>query len=155
MVPAEFSIAVHDLDAGGREFRLPVRAEWVRRALAGTEIAPGPNEGLLAVRASKSGRDVVVHGALRATVIVPCARCLGPAVIQVDENVSALAVVAGHDRGSRAPSGDSAEGTDDTDTVAYDGETVILDDRVRDDLLLAIPMIPLCSEGCPGIRPNH
>ena len=30
---------------------------------------------------------------------------------------------------------------------------MVLDDLVRDELLLGIPMIPLCSEGCPGIRP--
>ena len=39
--------------------------------------------------------------------------------------------------------------------IAYDGETVVLDDLVRDELLLGIPMIPLCSEGCPGIRPEQ
>ena len=37
------------------------------------------------------------------------------------------------------------------DVLPYDGENVVLDDLVRDDLLLEIPMIPLCSEDCPGI----
>jgi uncharacterized protein len=38
--------------------------------------------------------------------------------------------------------------------IAYDGETLVLDDLVRDELLLGIPMIPLCSEACPGIQPQ-
>ena len=29
----------------------------------------------------------------------------------------------------------------------------MLDDLVRDELLLGIPMIPLCSEACPGMSP--
>ncbi|MBI4953165.1 MAG: DUF177 domain-containing protein [Myxococcales bacterium] len=33
----------------------------------------------------------------------------------------------------------------------YDGETVVLDDFVRECLLLEIPTFPLCSESCPGI----
>lgn len=35
----------------------------------------------------------------------------------------------------------------------YDGETVVLDDFVREALLLELPNFPLCSEACPGIRP--
>jgi uncharacterized protein len=37
------------------------------------------------------------------------------------------------------------------DVLPYDGDSIVLDDLVRDDLLLEIPMIPLCSETCPGI----
>ena len=31
---------------------------------------------------------------------------------------------------------------------------MVLDDFVRDELLLEIPMIPLCSEECAGIQPD-
>jgi uncharacterized protein len=30
---------------------------------------------------------------------------------------------------------------------------VVLDDFVRGELMLETPMIPLCSEDCPGMRP--
>ena len=39
------------------------------------------------------------------------------------------------------------------DTLPYDGETVVLDDLVRDEVLLGVPMIPLCSDDCPGMSP--
>ena len=42
-------------------------------------------------------------------------------------------------------------GAGEADVLPYDGDNVVLDDLVRDDLLLVLPMIPLCSEGCPGI----
>jgi len=29
----------------------------------------------------------------------------------------------------------------------------VLDDLVKDELLLGVPMIPLCSEACPGMSP--
>jgi uncharacterized protein len=73
--------------------------------------------------------------------------------VVVRENLSALAVLG--ESGDHATSGDADDegdrSADDADTIAYDGETVVLDDLVRDELLLAIPMIPLCSESCPGI----
>ncbi len=34
------------------------------------------------------------------------------------------------------------------------GRRSVLDDLVRDELVLEIPMIPLCSEACPGMSPR-
>jgi uncharacterized protein len=124
----------------------------MRHALEGTPVALGGADGKLALRLSKSGTDVVIRGTLKADLVVPCARCLEPAKITVREDVSALAV-------PRAALREVAGGDDDADPetadmIPYDGETLVLDDLVRDELLLAVPMIPLCSEGCEGISPR-
>jgi uncharacterized protein len=152
--PHEFSIPVHDLDAAGRAVRLPVRAAWLRSVLEGTDVGPADHDGALDLRVSKSGNDVVVRGTLEAELTVPCARCLEPARVQVREEISALAV-PGPGEAPRAADGDDEadeeRATDDADTIAYDGETVVLDDLIRDELILGVPMIPLCSESCPGI----
>ncbi len=44
--------------------------------------------------------------------------------------------------------------SEEADTDIYDGETVVLDDFLREALLLEVPSFPLCSEDCPGIRPS-
>ncbi len=44
--------------------------------------------------------------------------------------------------------------SEEADTDVYDGETVVLDDFLREALLLEVPSFPLCSEDCPGIRPS-
>ena len=163
MTSAEFSFPTSNLDAGGKQFRLPVRASWLRGVLEGTSIETSGRDGELDVRLSKSGVDVVVRGTLAAELIVPCSRCLEPAVIPVREELSVLAVPANsHGRSGRAASDtgdDEGEGDEEdsseADIIPYDGETLVLDELVRDELLLGIPMIPLCSEGCPGIRPER
>ncbi|HSY23618.1 MAG TPA: DUF177 domain-containing protein [Polyangiaceae bacterium] len=152
----EFSIPVHDLDAAGKELHLPIRAAWIRGALEETGIAPGGEDGGLEIRVSKSGNDVVVHGRLHAELAVPCARCLEPTHVSIQEEVSALAVQgAPPQRSSHSGDEDDADdlSPDEADVIAYDGQTVVLDDLVRDELLLNIPMIPLCSDSCPGISP--
>ncbi len=161
MATVEFSIPVHDLDAAGKEFLFPVRAAWIRGALEATSVSPAPTDGELAVRVSKSGTDVVVRAKLRAELTVPCARCLEPAPVSVREDLSALAVEASSaqtpkDAAKRDGHDDDGEdlSPDEADVIVYDGKTVVLDDLVRDEILLGIPMIPLCSEGCPGIRPQ-
>jgi uncharacterized protein len=151
----EFSFPAHDLDASGKRFCVAVRASWIGDALEGTDVGPGGADGELDVRLSKSGTDVVVRGKLTAELQIACARCLQPARIVVSERLSVLVVRTGA-LGTRSH-GDADEDevvSDQADLITYDGETVVLDDLVRDELLLGVPMIPLCSEGCPGIRPE-
>lgn len=175
----EFSIPVSDLDAGGKEFQFPVRAAWVRGAFEEMEEAStSGKDGKLDVRASKSGQDVIVHGTLDAELRVPCARCLEEFDLPVHADLSVIYAPAARvkppvqpkaeksdkgDKAATAKSGGKKRGaeaeeeyeftSEEADTLGYDGETVVLDDLVRDELILGIPMIPLCSEACPGMSP--
>lgn len=150
----EFTIKTLDLDAGGRDYRFGVRAVWIRGELEGHEATSTSRDGTLAVRASKSGHDVVVHGALDASLTVPCARCLEPFELEVHSDLSVLYVPGAKVKDAEDPSEVEYTLEDaEADTLPFDGETVVLDDLVRDELVLGVPMIPLCSEGCPGMSP--
>jgi uncharacterized protein len=148
----QFSVPISSLDAAGRAFHFPVPPGWVRGVLEESEATTSGREGALDVRLSKSGNDVVVHGTLRAELQAPCARCLEPVRFSVEQPVSVLMVPA-----SQLKSQDSGEyefSAAEADTLPYDGETVILDDLVKDELVLGIPMTPLCREDCPGMTPG-
>ena len=154
MSAQEFTIKTLDLDAGGKDFRFVVRAPWIRSVLEGHEATSTTRDGAIAVRASKSGLDVVVHGTLDASLTLPCARCLEPFEIDVHSDLSVIYVPGSkvkdaEDKGEVEYTLEDAE----ADTLPYDGETVVLDDLVRDELLLEAPMIPLCSDDCPGMSP--
>jgi uncharacterized protein len=170
MSTPEFSFPVNELDAGGKHFHLPVRAAWLRGALEGTDVGAAQGDGELDLRLSKSGPDVVVRGALSADLTVPCSRCLEPTVVSVREELSTLAVPKGAGQPPRgrqdgdkkekkfkeAADLDDDEGSpEEADVLVYEGDQLVLDDLVRDELLLGIPMIPLCSEACPGISPGN
>jgi uncharacterized protein len=153
MTTPEFSIPTSELDAGGKSFRFPVRAAWLRGALEGTDIGASERDGELELRLSKSGTDVVLRGSLSAELVVPCSRCLEPSVVPVREALSALAVPGRPVRKEKDGDDPEDEGEvlEEADVINYDGETIVLDDLVRDELLLGVPMIPLCSEACAGI----
>jgi uncharacterized protein len=153
MIGPELTIPIHDLDAGGRHYVFPLRATWMRGQLEGQEAAPAGPDGELDVRVSKSGNDVVVHGTLKAKLTIPCARCLEPATIDISDPISVLMVPS---HALKLPEGGSEYefGPEEADVLPYDGDTIVLDGLVRDELLLEIPMIPLCSEACPGISPG-
>lgn len=151
MTPHEFAISAGELDAGGQNYVFPVRAGWVRAALENHEATAGGENGKLEVRASKSGTDVVVRGVLQATLSVPCARCLEPVAVEIREPVSLLVVEEIPASSKKAASEEGAVLAGEADTLAFDGETVVLDDFVRDELILQTPNFPLCSEDCPGM----
>src|SRR5437763_300807 len=88
----ELTIKTVDLDAGGKDYDLTLRAPWIRGQLEGHEATATAKDGRLAVRASKSGTDVVVHGTLDATLRVPCARCLDPFDTEIHSEISVLYV---------------------------------------------------------------
>ncbi len=148
----EYRIKISDLDAGGKDYRFVVRAPWIRGVLEGHEAKATDRDGAVAVRASKSGQDVVVHGTLDARLQVPCARCLEPIEIDVHSDLSVL-YVPGAKVKDPSKDGEVEYTLEDAeaDTLPFDGENVVLDDLVRDELLLEVPMIPLCSEACPGM----
>ena len=148
----EFPVSIADLDAGGREFKFAVRAAWVRGALEDTEATAAGPDGELDVRVSKSGHDVVVRGQLNVALVTPCARCLKDVTIRLEHPVTALMVPGSEIRA--AGGAEERELTpEELDVLPYSGETIALDDLVRDELVLEIPIVPLCSEDCPGISP--
>jgi uncharacterized protein len=155
MAAHEFFVPARDLDAAGKEFHFDVRAPWIRGAVEGTDIETAGRDGELQVRVSKCGTDVIVRGTITAELVVPCARCLKPARVVVREPLSALFVPGGAPASRHeAPAEDDERLAEEADVFPYDGETVVMDALVRDEILLGIPMIPLCSEACAGIRPE-
>jgi uncharacterized protein len=152
----EFPVSIADLDAGGREFTFAVRAAWVRGALEDTDATATGTDGKLDVRLSKSGNDVVVRGRIDIDLTTQCARCLKDVTLHLEHPLTALMVPAselnGKSRGGRET--EEVELTaEELDVVTYSGETIALDDLVRDELVLEIPIVPLCSDDCAGISP--
>jgi uncharacterized protein len=147
LVKPIFTVAAAELDAGGKEYVRPIPNAWLSAAFE--DEAKPLGDGALDLRLSKSGSDVIVHGKLKAAVEVPCARCLEPVTVTLAPEITVMFVPEQKMR--RRQSKDEEITGNDADVLSFDGDNVVLDDVVRDDLLLEIPMIPLCSEACKGI----
>ena len=149
---SEFSVSVSALDAGGKAYTFPVRPAWLRGALEGCDATATDQEGKLEVRLSMSGPDVVATGTVEAEIEVACARCNGPAKASISNSFSVLFVPAA--KVTTRDDNEEIVASEEADTMPFDGDTVVLDDFVRDEILLETPMFPLCSESCPGMSPS-
>ena len=179
------AVTANDIDIAGHEIDADLPVEWLDHELADAEVhAVAP--GHCSARLSRSGRDVVVRGHVKAEVEAPCARCLQPVRLPLAAELSLMLVPAptakpkpghshaAHGHGHAAHGAHAAQPADgasgkgraspkdaeyefashEAEIDTFDGETVVLDDFVREALLLELPNFPLCSESCAGIRPR-
>lgn len=146
-MPGQFVIAVKDLESGARDYSFPLPLAWMESALRDCELEPVPgSEGLLRVHAAQTGSDFLVDGSVRAEVFATCSRCLEPARVPIDARFEVLMV-------RRAGLDESRFEDDDADWEIFEGERIVLDDLCREQILLDVPMSPLCREDCAGVQP--
>jgi uncharacterized protein len=93
-----FVITASDIDTHGVTVDADLPPSWIAEELADAEVtaAPGadpesgPRAGHVTARLSRSGTDIVVRGRVSAAVTLPCARCLAPATVDIDGELSLL-----------------------------------------------------------------
>ncbi|GAB2833416.1 DUF177 domain-containing protein [Actinoallomurus bryophytorum] len=84
---------------------------------------------------------VLVSGTARASLAGECARCLDPLTSSIEVEFQELYVY------SDTRSGESA----DEDERRLEGDLIDLEPVVRDAMVLALPLSPLCRDDCPGL----
>lgn len=88
---------------------------------------------------------VLVSGTVSGTASGECVRCLDPVTVPVVVDLQELFAHAGHE----------VEEDDDTEPLPeMDGDLADLEPVVRDAVVLALPLQPLCQDDCPGLCPQ-
>jgi len=95
-------------------------------------------------------RDIRLKGKLETSLEVPCARCLDPVVLAVKRNFDLLYRPLGTDAGHEELSVTDAE----AEIGYYQGEGLLLEDTLREQVLLSVPLKTVCREDCKGLCPH-
>jgi uncharacterized protein len=96
-----------------------------------------------------AGPEVFVNGHIETLVQVECDRCLKQVEIPVKADFD-LQYITGAEYETSAV----AELTEDAMSVSvFDGETIDVDEIVKEQILLAVPTRLLCQPDCKGICP--
>lgn len=95
-------------------------------------------------------QDIRVNGSLSGKMELLCARCLDPVLREVAREFDLLYRPLGVDAGpaERAVSATEAE------VSYYQGDGLLLEDVVREQVLLALPLKVVCREDCRGFCPK-
>jgi uncharacterized protein len=129
----------------GLDVDVPLTSEWLAAACPDLDARPAATGLRFRGRLAKSGTDFLLRGDLGGALETPCARCLEPARVQVEAPIAVTFV------SSDADSADLED--DDPDVVVFGGNEIDVGEEVRDEILLAIPVGPLCSPTCRGLCP--
>ncbi len=95
-------------------------------------------------------REIHVKGALATQLHMECARCLEPVVLPVKRNFDLYYVPleeAPEEDEQPVPRGQEELGF-------YSGETLVLEDVAKEQVLLSLPMRVVCREDCKGLCPK-
>jgi uncharacterized protein len=95
-------------------------------------------------------KDIRIQGKLATRMESECARCLEPLTQDVRRDFDLLYRPLGTDAGKDEMSITDAE----AEISYYDGEGLLLDDVVREQILLAVPLKLTCREDCKGLCPH-
>lgn len=106
------------------------------------------------IRESRGARQVVedirLVGSFSTRIEVRCARCLDP----VENPVSGAFDLIYRPQGVDANGEEAAISKAETEIGYYQGEGLLLEDALKEQLLLALPAKQVCRESCKGLCPH-
>lgn len=94
--------------------------------------------------ATSLGDSVYVEANVRGSLTLMCSRCLSPFERPIDLSCEGKFV--------KDPSSPESQ-EDEVEVFPLEGACCDLDEMIRHEIVLAIPMKPLCSEECKGFCP--
>jgi uncharacterized protein len=101
------------------------------------------------LRIDKVEPELIVRGVLSGQVELECARCLKNFELKIASQVN----VVYHPADEIGKHEQHELKSDELDTVFYTGDILETDDLLKDQLILNLPMKPLCSSECKGFCP--
>lgn len=109
-----------------------------------------PLEGFL--EAVSTGNLLLITGEFSTRIVVECARCIGPLETDIKFEIDEQFAVAGTP--SSLDPKDSAKVVADEPFPLFEGNQLIVENLLRQALLLALPVQPLCEFGWDGDCPE-
>jgi uncharacterized protein len=148
-------IEIQDLETHPVEFREAISPGAIDLGPDFRQLSPLRAEGRADLVEEHHGKhkviqDIRLKGKLDMSLEVDCARCLEPVLHQVSRDFDLLYRPLGTDAGRDELSVTDAE----AEIGYYQGEGLLLEDALREQVLLALPLKLLCREDCKGLCPQ-
>lgn len=143
-------VTVSKIPEGGTNLQFARDGAWFRsRLLPGDPLAPEVETVEIACTIRRDGETVFIEGGARTVVGLSCSRCL---------ETTHLALCPSF-RYTYLPAAPLCEEevelrTDDLEFAYYSEDTIDLDELIFEQIMLQIPIKPLCAETCRGLCPH-
>ena len=137
---------INEIGVEGVPLDIPLTAEWLAQACPQLDARPGASGLSVIGRLVKTGDDYLLRADIVGAVDTPCARCLEPARVAVRAPLAVTYVPFEETNNDETDD-------EDPDVVVFSGGEIDVGEAIRDELVLSLPMNPLCTETCRGLCP--
>lgn len=148
-----FVVDTHELGRRPGAMR-PVERDIVLTDAIGLEVIAVPAGATVQVRGRIESvvEGILVSADIAAEAVGECVRCLDEVRTPVSTSIQELYIHAA-DTGRRGRGSVTAEfdGDDGDDLLSMEGDLLTMEEPIRDAIVLALPLRPLCSPDCPGL----
>jgi len=138
---------IKEIGDDGLVVDLPITEAWLAEECPGIEATLGPKGLRLRGTLTMSGDDVFLRGTVSGDMRSTCVRCLEEAKLPVSIPLLTTFVEASDE------DEEEEDANDDVDVATFDGDEIDLAPEIRDQLILALPLHPVCREDCRGLCP--
>ncbi len=115
-----------------------------------SEISLAQTAIAVEVRAERQAAEVRVRGSFSVEVQLTCSRCLEPVRLPITASFDQF-----YESNADHPlQGEIALKESDTEIGFFSGDFIDVNDIVREQILLALPMKPICRDDCRGLCPH-
>lgn len=148
-------IRIKDLELQRLEFNEAFQPGAIDLGTEFRQVAPLEAKGRAELIEENRGHknildDIRIVGSLATELEVACARCLEPVRQPVTRDFELLYRPQGADKSKE----DAAVSKGETEISYYEGDGLLLEDVLREQVLLAVPYRVLCQEDCKGLCPS-
>jgi uncharacterized protein len=144
-------IAITSIPETGKDLSLDLGKEWFARWHEEDPSLEFTDAALTgAVRLARHGRDILVRGRLEGQLRLSCGRCLEDFTAPVAADFDLLLAPRPLTPGPPEEELSAAE----LDRDFYAGEVVDLETILREQIILMLPLKPLCIDTCRGLCPR-
>ncbi len=146
---AFFTMDLEDLKKGPENIDRDIPLDWLRQEMKACEYNIEPTKAHVRMRLNASDQGVLLSGSASVRVKTECGKCLANMYLNLECALDGfmMPIGAGQEPGVRC----DELTPQDLKREWYEGDTVVLDDLIRDSIMLELPMNLRCSDSCPGI----
>lgn len=106
------------------------------------------------LRAARIGDMVEVEGDIRTTVRLSCGRCLAEFAGPLEAGFALTYARQAPATGEPGEPGPHEMDPEEDSLVYFQGEEIDLTEGIQEQVILSLPLRPLCSESCKGLCPR-
>lgn len=145
-------LELDEISAGGvvREYSVPVETFTELHALADTGQFDFTSALEFRLRLQRAGSLVELDGHLAVSINEVCGRCLSP----FEERIESEFSLTFTPQKKSEPEQEELElelETEELGLISYEGEQIDLRDALQEQVVLSLPISPLCKEDCLGL----